>query len=246
MNKQEKKSKWILGHMSQILGLAVSEDERFIITCDRDEKIKVSSYPDCHNIECFCLGHLEYVGGMEVIPTQKLLSVSGDRTLRLWDFLEGKEIGQLSLKDPAVGLSVQKLNDGVEMLSVVRSSIPSKIEVALVRYDEANASLLCDPLMVDESLIILSAALNASLQLVLLVMEKESKRTRMLAYDFSVDKRQFLPRADHPLIKNFDTQFNDVTIEQARDYSTLFKHSIDNLSEYFERKKQKIGSKKSK
>ncbi|XP_050070234.1 tRNA (guanine-N(7)-)-methyltransferase non-catalytic subunit wuho [Anopheles maculipalpis] len=246
LNQQEHKPKWILGHMSQILGLAVSDDERFIITCDRDEKIKVSSYPDCHNIQCFCLGHLEYVGGIEVIPTQKLLSVSGDRTLRVWDFSEGKEIGQLSLTDPAVGLSVQCVKEGSEMLCVVKSSVQNKIDVALVRCDEPNASVLYDPLTVDDSLIVLSVALSSSLQLVLLVMEKESKRARMLAYDFSVEKRQFTPRGDHPLIKNFDAQFNEATIEQARDYSTLFKHSIDNLSEYFERKKQKIESKKSK
>ncbi|XP_035899543.1 tRNA (guanine-N(7)-)-methyltransferase non-catalytic subunit wuho [Anopheles stephensi] len=246
LNKQEQKSKWILGHMSQILGLAVSDDERFIVTCDRDEKIKVSLYPDCHNIECFCLGHLEYVGGIEIIPTQKLISVSGDRTLRLWDFAEGKEIGQLSLQDPAVGLSVQRVEQSSEMLCVVRSSVQNKIDVALVRYEEPNASLLCDPLTIDESLSVLSATLSASLQLVLLVMEKESKRARMLAYNFSVEKRQFIPCADHSLIKNFDAQFTEATIEQVRDYSTLFKHSIDNLSEYFERKKQKIGSKKSK
>uniref|UniRef100_A0A182RNG3 Uncharacterized protein n=1 Tax=Anopheles funestus TaxID=62324 RepID=A0A182RNG3_ANOFN len=240
------KSKWILGHMSQILGLAVSDDERLIITCDRDEKIKVSSYPDCHNIEGYCLGHLEYVGGIEITPSQKLISVSGDRTLRLWDFAAGKEICQLSLLDPAVGLTVQKAMDDSEMLCVIRSSVPNKLEVALVQCGTPNASLLYDPLTVDESLIVLSAALSDSLQLLLLVMEKDSKRARMLVYDFSVDKHQFIANIDHPFAKNFASQFSEVSIEQVRDYSTLFKHSIDNLSEYFERKKQKIGSKKSK
>ncbi|XP_052896634.1 tRNA (guanine-N(7)-)-methyltransferase non-catalytic subunit wuho [Anopheles moucheti] len=246
LGKSGQTSKWILGHMSQILGLAVSDDERLIITCDRDEKIKVSSYPDCHNIECYCLGHLEYVGGIEVIPSQKLVSVSGDRTLRVWDFADGKEICQLPLPDPAVGLTIQKATDDSEMLCVVRSSVQNKIEVALVRTGAPNASLLYDPLMVDDSLIVLSAGLSEALQLMLLVMEKESKRARMQVYDFSADKQQFLAITDHPLVTNFDAQFSEVTIEQVRDYSTLFKHSIDNLSDYFERKKQKIGSKKSK
>uniref|UniRef100_A0A182MBG7 tRNA (guanine-N(7)-)-methyltransferase non-catalytic subunit wuho n=1 Tax=Anopheles culicifacies TaxID=139723 RepID=A0A182MBG7_9DIPT len=247
LGKSEQKSKWILGHMSQILGLAVSDDERLIITCDRDEKIKVSSYPECHNIECYCLGHSEYVGGIEVIPSQKLISVSGDRTLRLWDFSHGKEICQLSLQDPAVGLIVQQAVDDSEVLCVVRSSIKNKIEVVLVRCNEPNVtSLLYEPLIVDESLVILSAALNGALQLILLVMEKESKCAKMLVYDFSPDAQQFLVNIAHPLIKNFEAQFSGVTIEHVRDYSTLFKHSIDNLSDYFERKKQKIGSKKSK
>uniref|UniRef100_A0A182VR96 tRNA (guanine-N(7)-)-methyltransferase non-catalytic subunit wuho n=1 Tax=Anopheles minimus TaxID=112268 RepID=A0A182VR96_9DIPT len=246
LGKSEQKSKWILGHMSQILGIAVNDDERLIITCDRDEKIKVSSYPECHNIECYCLGHLEYVAGIETIPSQKLISVSGDRTLRLWDFANGKDICQLSLQDPAVGLAVQKTMDDSEMLCVVRSSVQNKIEVALVRCGTSDANLLYDPLIVDESLVILSAALNGALQLLLLVMEKESKCARMLVYDFSLEKRQFIASTDHLLVKNFEAQFSGVVIEHVRDYSTLFKHSIDNLSEYFERKKQKIGSKKSK
>lgn len=32
-----------------------------VITCDRDEKIRVSRYPNAYNIETFCLGHTEWV-----------------------------------------------------------------------------------------------------------------------------------------------------------------------------------------
>ncbi|XP_001689350.2 tRNA (guanine-N(7)-)-methyltransferase non-catalytic subunit wuho [Anopheles gambiae] len=242
----EPQPKWILGHMSQILALAVSDDERFIVTSDRDEKIKVSAYPDCHNIECFCLGHTEYVGGIEIIPSEKLISVSGDRTLRLWDVTEGKELCKLSLKEPALDFTVQKVAEGSGMLCAVRSYVQNMVEVALVSYDKPGASELYDPLTIDESLIILNAGLSGSLRLMLLTMEKESKRVRMLVYEFCAEKRAFKACDDHPFVKNFEDQFKDVTIEQVRDYSTLFKHTIDNLTEYFERKKIKMESKKSK
>uniref|UniRef100_A0A182JPC6 tRNA (guanine-N(7)-)-methyltransferase non-catalytic subunit wuho n=1 Tax=Anopheles christyi TaxID=43041 RepID=A0A182JPC6_9DIPT len=245
LGKSEQKSKWILGHMSQILALAVSEDERFIITSDRDEKIKVSSYPDCHNIECFCLGHTEYVGGIEIISNKKFISVSGDRTLRLWDVNAGKEIGNMSLKEPGLGITAQQVTDGSGMLCAVRSYVQNKIEVAFVSYDMLDSSRLHEPLTIDESLVILSAALTASLQLMLLTMEKESKRVKMLVFDFCAEQRQFKVRDDHPFMKNFEDQFKEVRIEQERDYSTLFKHTIDNLTEYFERKKLKMESKKS-
>uniref|UniRef100_A0A182P2G2 tRNA (guanine-N(7)-)-methyltransferase non-catalytic subunit wuho n=1 Tax=Anopheles epiroticus TaxID=199890 RepID=A0A182P2G2_9DIPT len=244
LGRSEQTSKWILGHMSQILALAISEDERFIITGDRDEKIKVSSYPDCYNIECFCLGHFEYVAGIEVISSDKLISASGDRTLRLWDFTVGKEMCKLTLKEPALALTTQKVADSDTVLCAMRSYAQNKVEVAIVSYDKPEASLVYDNLTIAEGLTILSVAFSAPLQLMLLTMEKESKRVSLLVYDFCVEQKHFMAHSGHPLTKNFEHQFNGVTIELERDYSTLFKHTCDNLTEYFERKKIKMETKK--
>ena len=38
---------------------AVSPDDRFVLTADRDEKIRVSWAAAPHSIESFCLGHTE-------------------------------------------------------------------------------------------------------------------------------------------------------------------------------------------
>lgn len=51
----------VLGHASMITAMQLSLDDRFIITSDRDEHIRVSQYPDGFNIERFCLGHTKYV-----------------------------------------------------------------------------------------------------------------------------------------------------------------------------------------
>ncbi|XP_012586522.1 PREDICTED: tRNA (guanine-N(7)-)-methyltransferase non-catalytic subunit WDR4 [Condylura cristata] len=48
-----------LGHLSMLLDVAVSPDDRFILTADRDEKIRVSWAAAPHSIESFCLGHTE-------------------------------------------------------------------------------------------------------------------------------------------------------------------------------------------
>uniref|UniRef100_A0A3B4AK93 Uncharacterized protein n=1 Tax=Periophthalmus magnuspinnatus TaxID=409849 RepID=A0A3B4AK93_9GOBI len=45
-----------LGHLSMVLDLTVSVDDRFIVTCDRDEKIRVSWSKSPYNIQSFCLG----------------------------------------------------------------------------------------------------------------------------------------------------------------------------------------------
>nr|XP_008508724.1 PREDICTED: tRNA (guanine-N(7)-)-methyltransferase non-catalytic subunit WDR4 isoform X3 [Equus przewalskii] len=48
-----------LGHLSMLLDVAVSPDDLFILTADRDEKIRVSWAAAPHSIEAFCLGHTE-------------------------------------------------------------------------------------------------------------------------------------------------------------------------------------------
>nr|XP_033796350.1 tRNA (guanine-N(7)-)-methyltransferase non-catalytic subunit WDR4 isoform X2 [Geotrypetes seraphini] len=83
-----------LGHLSMLLDVAVSPDDKYIITSDRDEKIRVSLLGAPHNIISFCLGHREFVSRILVLPTagNLLLSSSGDSTLRLWKYEEGREV----------------------------------------------------------------------------------------------------------------------------------------------------------
>ena len=34
-------------------------EDKFVVTADRDEKIRISCYPNSYNIHQFCLGHTE-------------------------------------------------------------------------------------------------------------------------------------------------------------------------------------------
>lgn len=51
----------ILGHASLLTSCLLAPDEKFIITADRDEHIRVSWYPEGYIIESYCLGHRKYV-----------------------------------------------------------------------------------------------------------------------------------------------------------------------------------------
>lgn len=47
----------ILGHTSLLTSFLLTSDEKYIITADRDEHIRVSWYPQGYNVEMYCLGH---------------------------------------------------------------------------------------------------------------------------------------------------------------------------------------------
>ncbi|NXP16442.1 WDR4 methyltransferase, partial [Scytalopus superciliaris] len=83
-----------LGHVSLLLDVALSPDDRYILTADRDEKIRVSLTKAPYSIVSYCMGHREFVSKILVIPNYPdlLLSASGDSTLRLWEYKSGEEV----------------------------------------------------------------------------------------------------------------------------------------------------------
>ncbi|KAJ7117685.1 WD40-repeat-containing domain protein [Mycena epipterygia] len=84
--------KLILGHASFLTAFLLSPDEKFIITADRDEHIRVSWYPQGYSIETYCLGHAKFVSAIhmpESSPTE-LVSGGGDPMLKVWDWMSGK------------------------------------------------------------------------------------------------------------------------------------------------------------
>ena len=78
-----------------LLDIVMSPCGNYIITSDRDEKIRVSKFPNSYNIQCYCLGHTDFVTSIQVVVHSRenlLLSGSGDGSLRVWKYLEGVEV----------------------------------------------------------------------------------------------------------------------------------------------------------
>lgn len=94
----------ILGHLSMLLDVIITPDSKYIITCDRDEKIRVSLYPNAYNIISYCLGHREFVSSLHLLPHQLslLLSSSGDGTIRLWEFQSAQSLFTYDCSSDAV------------------------------------------------------------------------------------------------------------------------------------------------
>ncbi len=52
--------KLLMGHVSLLTTFLLAPDEKFIVTADRDEHIRVSWHPESYVIESYCLGQKKY------------------------------------------------------------------------------------------------------------------------------------------------------------------------------------------
>ncbi|KRX15550.1 tRNA (guanine-N(7)-)-methyltransferase non-catalytic subunit wuho [Trichinella nelsoni] len=115
----------LLGHISMILDLIFSPDLRYIVSCDRDNRIRVSNFPNTYNIETFCVGHKDFVrslGWMKVDEHSSfLMSASGDGTIGIWQLPIGKLIYLYNYRE-----SLKRLN----------SVIPVDAEISKLVVDE--------------------------------------------------------------------------------------------------------------
>ncbi|XP_056611765.1 tRNA (guanine-N(7)-)-methyltransferase non-catalytic subunit wdr4 [Triplophysa dalaica] len=95
----QKPGKLHLGHVSMLLAVALSPDDKYIITADRDEKIRISFRLQPYNIQAFCLGHREFVSAL-LVPAGHpdwLLSGSGDGTVKVWHYETGQRLQSIDL-----------------------------------------------------------------------------------------------------------------------------------------------------
>ena len=83
------KKRLLLGHTASMLtGIKVKGNA--ILTSDRDEKIRVTAFPDTSIIRGFLFGHEAYISGMDAATSpEKSICAScsgGDGTVRLWNY----------------------------------------------------------------------------------------------------------------------------------------------------------------
>lgn len=88
---QLKKQSLLAGHTASVITDMASHQgptKSYVATADRDEKIRISHFPDMENIHTFCLGHTNVVSSVtfaEVNNTVLLLTTGWDNKLNLWD-----------------------------------------------------------------------------------------------------------------------------------------------------------------
>jgi len=108
------KRRHVLTHTASIItavsggGGGDNRSYKYLITADRDEKLRVSSWPRCFNVESYCLGHTRFVStlclvtnppeGSSLSSGELMVSGGGDGALRLWHLRSGRLLHTLYLK----------------------------------------------------------------------------------------------------------------------------------------------------
>lgn len=103
--------KLLMGHLSVITDLKLTGNEKYLLTADRDEKVRISSFKNSYNIKSYLMGHKEFVSKIELIDDdKKIISASGDSTLILWDFETSKACQQIDTTKFIKNEDVKNLN----------------------------------------------------------------------------------------------------------------------------------------
>uniref|UniRef100_A0ABM5FXY8 tRNA (Guanine-N(7)-)-methyltransferase non-catalytic subunit WDR4 n=1 Tax=Pogona vitticeps TaxID=103695 RepID=A0ABM5FXY8_9SAUR len=244
-----------LGHLSLLLDVALSPDDQYILTADRDEKIRVSLTKAPHNIVSFCLGHREFVSRIFVIPNYPdlLLSASGDCTLRLWEYKHGKEVYCYNLStlytheatknDKKYTVSKISYYSEGSYIAVLYDCIPT---VSIFQLDAGAQNLRCQQ----------HIALNhkgwdvAFEETGGLWVLQESMQTPLLFYQHL--DGQWQPDTEKKALRKMSKYIYDNwtifegCVGRESGYQNLYKASFDNMAVYLQKKEERLEQQKNK
>lgn len=246
----------LLGHVSMLLDVLVTPDEKYIITCDRDEKIRVSLFQKSYVINSYCLGHEDFITYIHLIPHDPsiLVSSGGDGTVRFWSYEDGTELLFHSLGDDIANLKKDEISQIVSYRGLV-SALDSHSSLLLSSVFKVNSILLhvikntgtnvsCNLWKVIETDYIplcfkfsepgkLWTILNSDVK-PLLAMDIKSDG----CYQSDCNVVQKVLEA----IKKHPEYFKNIDIHE-RFISSLAKKRFDNEGEYYKRKKERLSKK---
>uniref|UniRef100_A0A670KEY3 Uncharacterized protein n=1 Tax=Podarcis muralis TaxID=64176 RepID=A0A670KEY3_PODMU len=243
-----------LGHLSLLLDVALSPDDQYILTADRDEKIRVSLTRAPHNIVSFCLGHREFVSKIFVIPNypELLLSASGDCTLRLWEYKSGKEVHCCHLN--SLSTSEASPNEKVMLsrtayccegnyIAILYDCLPT---VSIFQLDPETQKLIRKQ---NIPLICKGWAIAFEKTGGLWILQ-EDMQTPLLFYQLvkgqwqsSTEERGLIKMSK--CIRDNWTAFEG-SVGKESCYQNLYKASFDNMAVYLQKKEERLQQRKSK
>ena len=247
----------LLGHLSQLLDLSLSHAGDLLLTADRDEKIRVSRFPNSYNILNFCLGHTEFVTCLCLAEEEdRIVSGSGDGTVRLWNYREGLELASQNVTEE-VRQEKENGQQETEKNGVKRVDPPA--QPAVVKIRTSGPVILvqvesCQNLLVYQ-LTSQSIQFKSRLELdsclldfdtrgsVLAVLRKSESSAVLETYQLDRDN---ISKIKTLSLESQDDFFVSIKNFEDEGVKNLHKRWFDNMKDYLERKEARLEREKSK
>lgn len=239
----------VLSHLSMVLGVLQSPCGRFVLSCDRDEKIRCTNFPRTTVVESYCLGHTEYVAGIRFLPTHQdklLVSVSGDRTLRLWNYLDGRQHLKYDLPAAALRLAVRQVSDVCSHVAVTLFEDEHDVivyEIVVESDGDVVAVRSIGEFQLDGIVHVQSATFDVHGDLLVAAITK-SDETAVFRLSTHADNDAYVLDPLDTLNAAIAAQAADLMVpHNAEEISLLFKKKFENILDYQERKRRRIDEK---
>lgn len=250
LDKDVEKPVLLLGHLSVVIDVQISECGNYIITCDRDEKIRVSCFPNAYNIVSYCLGHEEFVSSIKIFSNY-LVSSSGDGTIRFWNYKDGKELQKINTNEKLEKSFVDNFISDLNSKDIETKSVPvteirmvvkeSVIIVAAALYQYPNIlvykvqSNSFDILSVN--IVNVSNTFTFTLAQDLMVLNENNLTCYSLKDEHcEVSVNNISEEVIEDIISNLKFKVNDNVL-------SLYKKKFDNVQDYLEKKKIRLDQK---
>jgi len=249
VREEQSKPTLLLGHLSVISDILVTSCGRYVITCDRDEKIRVSHYPNAYNIASYCLGHTEFVSSLHLIECSNILvSSSGDGSVRFWNYPEGNQVNIIDTRHLVSEDLVDKFAKQMDVEKVEVSALP----IVDLQIHERDSKVTLALSLLNVSRLFLYHIDTKSLDCTLVkALEVESSvfkfclrsRLYLLSKGFKVFKNLDGDVVNHSDIETKLSEFKDSFFVDRSDVSLWYKRRFDNVQEYLVRKRVRLEAK---
>lgn len=243
----QKEGLLLLGHLSMLLDILTTKGDKYVVTTDRDNKIRISEYPNSYNIHTYCLHHTEYVSSVVYNEDPEiLLSGSGDGTIVIWD-LNGKVVSQTTCSEGEETLPIKKLEweKDLKLLSVIFFNSPV-IQLYMLAADSMS---LCRQRDIELTSPVWDACFDRNGQL--WVLQKQEGDTLQVYTCQKTDSDVIkvgridpeLPCSENKVLEMFNKDWTFFSVsESAPDLSLEYKkkETPDNYSIYLQKKQDRI------
>jgi len=242
--------KLLMGHLSMLTDFRLSTDEKFLITSDRDEKIRISYFTNSYNIKSYLMGHKEFVTQIELVGSAKLISASGDSKLILWDLDLAESIQQIDTQNFIKTVSSQK-SEGISKFDydpdsnrLVIHLFRSQFVLQFKYSNQKNSFEFISALDLGEKIDYFMRVYENNY--LFLVLDKNDGHKFCIK---KIEDNQLNDLKDDENLQHFQLYLNqniqlkeDLRDEFEKEYLSFFKNIINNLDEYYERKQERIMS----